>query len=60
VTHSIGEARAHLEELEREAETAHAAEVPDAAWLDEITDALTETERTSEPAARALIDEHDR
>jgi hypothetical protein len=61
VTHSIGEARARLEALQREAETARAAETPEMTRLDEIAAEIAELraeiERASESAARSLTED---
>jgi Rps23 Pro-64 3,4-dihydroxylase Tpa1-like proline 4-hydroxylase len=62
VTRGVGEARARLEELEREAEAARSAEAPDASRLAEIeaemAELRAEIERASEQAARALTEGH--
>jgi chromosome segregation ATPase len=63
VTRSIGEARARLEELEREAEAARGEPAADAARLNEIAAEMAELradiERASEEAARALTERRD-
>jgi Rps23 Pro-64 3,4-dihydroxylase Tpa1-like proline 4-hydroxylase len=60
VTRGIGEARARLEELERESETVRSAEAPDTSRLSEIAAEMAELrtaiERASEQAARALTE----
>lgn len=62
VTRGIGEARARLEELEREAETLRAAPAPEEGRLGEIAAEMAELraeiERASEEAARALTEGH--
>jgi Rps23 Pro-64 3,4-dihydroxylase Tpa1-like proline 4-hydroxylase len=62
VTRGVGEARARLEELEREAEAARSAEAPDASRLAEIEAEMAELQaeiaRASEQAARALTEGH--